>query len=172
MAYTDYDDLPYAIQQKLLAWKVYDEAGGTSARDAQILIAANSAQGLIDSTMRGLYPDDVPFTDSTIPRLITQISRDLTIWYLIGGQQVRGSAWETNYDKAIESLEKIANYELEVYSEYKEENLSPYDSSFGIESNYTETYDEDEDVYRVFPRTLSPAVPSTEDKYYRDEDSS
>lgn len=168
MAYTDYDDLPYVIQtEELSRWGI--PLSPTADRDAEILLHATNAQRLIDSTLARRYGGNLPFASP--PAIIQFISLHLTIYYMASARQEVGEAYLRNYDNAIDLLTRFADGEIDIWNDIGEALLGEYDSNYGMETNTPhDPYDEDEDDYRVFPRTLLGEPPSTYEKTYREED--
>ena len=166
MAYTDYNDLPEPIQGKLEKWGY--TISPTSTRDAQILIAANRAQSKIHSMLASRYGSSLPFTN--VPQVISDISLDITIYYLASVQQVVGIAYENDYNNALELLKMYADGELDLFDSNTGALAAEFDSEYGSLSDYGETYDDDDDDYRQYPRTLLGEPPSTYEKTYREED--
>ena len=164
MVYTSYSDFPATIQSKLERWGI---STTPATRDAEILKAATKAKGVIDSSLVQRFSGSLPFTAATLPQLIKGLSLDLTIYYLSSAQQEVGGTYKDAYTKALELLKQLQGGALPLYSETDETALSPYDTTYGIENNTSEDYDEDDDDYTVFPRSLLGEPPSTFTRIHR-----
>lgn len=104
MAYTNLAELQTKIQSASLA-QLTDDAAGTTIDEAKVAEAIAYADELIDGYLRGRY--SLPL--STVPKLISKLSIDITVYQLYARRPESGipEAISEQYKNATSVLDRI-----------------------------------------------------------------